>query len=68
MNKKLSPRQAVVDISICAACGSCMDICPFGAIAVYRGSYARVNAEICRGCGKCAQTCPASAISLEARS
>ncbi len=66
VNKSL--RYVVVESSLCAACGSCEDICPRGAIKVYSGCYARVDVARCVGCGLCAQTCPASLIHLEVRS
>lgn len=51
----------------CVACGSCVKVCPLGAISVFKGIIARVNIEKCIGCGKCASTCPAGAISLRER-
>ena len=63
-----SKKYAVVDKNGCVACGSCEDVCPRGAIKVWRGSYAIVDDERCVGCGLCARTCPGSFIHLEARS
>ena len=51
----------------CVACGCCAKVCPFKAIAVYRGLYAQVNQEKCVGCGKCAAVCPAEIITLVSR-
>ncbi len=65
---KKTRRHAVVDRSLCAACGACQDICPRGAITVWRGSFATVDAARCVGCGLCARECPASIIRLEAAS
>jgi len=57
-------RQASVLQWECVACGSCMKVCPLGAITVDRGLYAVVDDRKCVGCGKCAAECPASVISL----
>ncbi len=48
----------------CVACGSCVKVCPTGAITIYQGMYAAVNPNRCVGCGKCARACPASVISV----
>lgn len=46
----------------CVACGSCLEVCPLGAISIWKGVIARVSGGKCVGCGKCAKECPASAI------
>lgn len=46
----------------CVACGSCLEVCPLGAISIWKGVIAQVRGEKCVGCGKCARECPASAI------
>ena len=48
----------------CVACGCCVKVCPVGAMAVYRGLYAKPDEEKCVGCGKCAEACPASVITV----
>ena len=57
-------RSAVVDKTVCVACGVCVKECPKQALSVYRGCYALVNSEKCVGCGKCASICPARAIDM----
>ena len=57
---------AVVDKSICVACGVCAAKCPRDAISIYKGCYALVD-EKCVGCGICARACPAGCISVEAK-
>ena len=58
-------RRAVVDGSLCVACGCCVKVCPLSAIQVWRGVRAAVDTDKCVGCGKCAKECPASVISIE---
>ena len=65
---KLSPRHAVVNRDICVACGTCVDVCPMGAMEIFKGSFARPVEDKCVGCGMCAKECPASAIRVEVRS
>ena len=59
---------AFVDQKICVACGVCMKTCPKGAISIYRGCYAVVEANRCVGCGLCAKACPAGCIEPRERS
>ncbi len=59
---------AFADKRICVACGVCMKTCPKGAISIYRGCYAMVNADKCVGCGLCAKACPAGCITVRERS
>jgi heterodisulfide reductase subunit A len=63
---------AFVDITKCAACGTCETVCPFGAVKVIeketRGGiqrYAEVTAALCKGCGVCASSCRMSAIDVK---
>ena len=51
----------------CVACGQCAAVCPRGAIRVWRGVRARVEAGQCVGCGLCAAACSAAVITLEVR-
>jgi heterodisulfide reductase subunit A len=57
---------AVVDVEVCAGCGMCVDMCPYGAPALDPlWGFSRINAVLCKGCGACAVTCPSKAISLQ---
>ena len=47
----------------CLGLGSCVQKCPFGAIAIADG-VAKVDDEKCVGCGACADICPKGLISL----
>ncbi len=55
---------AVVDRSRCAACLTCVRLCPYGAPGI-KGTRARIEAVLCRGCGSCAGECPNKAIKLQ---
>ena len=48
---------------LCVACGECIEVCPFGALAL-SGSSVDVDWQRCMGCGICVDKCPAGAISL----
>ena len=65
MNLGKKRRRAVVDRSLCVACGCCVKVCPVQAIGIRRGIAAQVNREKCVGCGKCARECPASVIEMQ---
>jgi ferredoxin len=53
---------AQVDETLCSACTTCEDTCPFEAIQV--DATAVVKWEACMGCGVCVDSCPSDAISL----
>ena len=59
---------AVIDQTVCVACGVCMKACPREAVSIYRGCYAVVDRKKCVGCGLCAKACPAGCISTAERS
>jgi ferredoxin len=54
---------AQVGAELCAACGTCADVCQFAAISVDDG-FARIDAAGCMGCGVCVAHCPQEAIEL----
>ena len=62
----MAGRKAAVERRLCVACGSCVKACPKGAIAVWKGLFARVDREKCVGCGLCARACPADIITVAA--
>ena len=65
MPVKGKKRKAYVQQRDCVACGCCVKVCPMGAIGIYRGLYAVIDAEKCVGCGKCARECPATVIEIQ---
>ncbi len=58
---------AVVDPTLCAACLTCVRLCPFKAPRI-NGHKAEIEAVVCQGCGACAGECPNKAITLQSYS
>ncbi|MFQ6118348.1 MAG: 4Fe-4S binding protein, partial [Methanosarcinales archaeon] len=67
---------SVVDESLCIGCGSCVEVCPFGAPSlnevevkteevVYMAKKSKINPVMCKGCGSCAAACPVGAINAK---
>lgn len=54
---------AELDEARCDQCATCVDTCPFGALAMNDGRVKR-KWEKCMGCGVCEVTCPQGAIAL----
>lgn len=50
----------------CLGLGSCVSVCPQGAISI-RDGIAVVNPRMCVGCGLCAKTCPKGIIGMHDR-
>jgi len=55
---------ASVDEKICSGCGTCVKLCPYGAIAKNEVGVAEVTTVLCKGCGICAASCPERAITI----
>jgi len=61
----IAPTIAWVDDTLCSGCKTCLDLCPYKAIAFIARDgtgVAEVNEALCKGCGTCAAACPAGAI------
>ena len=54
---------AVVDKDLCAACLTCVRLCPYE-VPVIKDGEAYIEPAKCQGCGVCAAACPAKAIQL----
>jgi heterodisulfide reductase subunit A len=52
---------AMITPEACRRCLACVELCPFGGVALSDGK-PEVRIEVCRGCGVCAAECPAGAI------
>ena len=56
---------AKVEEEKCKACGKCVKICPFGALAIGEcSSSVTVDWDACMGCGVCMSQCPSDALTL----
>lgn len=69
---------SVVDEELCAGCGTCVSVCPFGAVELRElvedvNTFGLVSdakrevaevSERCKGCGLCASYCPSDAMSV----
>jgi heterodisulfide reductase subunit A-like polyferredoxin len=54
-----TPIVATVNPRLCAACGLCVEICPYGARKLEPGmAHAEVIEVLCQGCGACIVACP----------
>ena len=50
-----------IDQTTCTACGKCVDICEFNALA-QMGEEILLFPQLCHGCGSCQRVCPENAI------
>ncbi|UCF08667.1 MAG: CoB--CoM heterodisulfide reductase iron-sulfur subunit A family protein, partial [Thermoplasmata archaeon] len=59
---------ACVDDKLCVGCGTCEEVCEFGAPRLEENEIgvfiSRINQILCKGCGVCAVTCPSRAMSM----
>jgi heterodisulfide reductase subunit A len=55
---------AVVEGERCAACLTCVRVCPYNVPVVNAKGEAEIDLAKCKGCGSCAAECPARAIEL----
>lgn len=61
---EVEPIVASVNEDLCIECGTCENICPYGAIKKGEEGKAEVTEILCKGCGACAASCPARAITI----
>jgi heterodisulfide reductase subunit A len=63
---QVSGEISVVDEDLCAACLTCVRVCPFDVPAIDpRTNRAYIEPAACQGCGICASVCPRKAIRLQ---
>ncbi|UCE91898.1 MAG: CoB--CoM heterodisulfide reductase iron-sulfur subunit A family protein [Methanobacteriota archaeon] len=53
-----------VDETKCTGCGTCVEVCPYGALRKNEEGISEVIAAACKGCGCCGATCPEGAITM----
>jgi heterodisulfide reductase subunit A-like polyferredoxin len=59
--KELQSAAIIVAVNprLCAACGICVDVCPYSARVIdTEKGYAQVLEVLCQGCGACVAACP----------
>jgi len=57
---KPSTYRATVDPEKCIVCGTCLELCPTGAISIDR--IVHIDPVRCTGCGRCVEACPQGAM------
>jgi len=66
-----SGREAIIREALCTACGTCLDLCRFGAVKSDHLEPGKARYTIdpvgCEGCGVCVRFCPAQAIEFPER-
>lgn len=55
----------MVNKNKCISCGTCVAICPVGAISFDDDGKARIDRRKCIRCGACQASCPVEAIDLD---
>ena len=56
---------SVVDPEKCAACLTCVRVCPYNVPVINADGVAEIEVAKCQGCGICASECPGKAIKLQ---
>jgi heterodisulfide reductase subunit A-like polyferredoxin len=56
---------SVVDPDRCAACLTCVRVCPYNVPVINADGVAEIEIAKCQGCGICASECPGKAIQLQ---
>jgi heterodisulfide reductase subunit A-like polyferredoxin len=56
---------SVVDADKCAACLTCVRVCPYNVPVINKDGVAEIESAMCHGCGICASECPGKAIKLQ---
>jgi heterodisulfide reductase subunit A len=63
----MEPITSYVQEDLCRGCGTCIDVCEYGAIELIDKNGAQValvNEALCEGCGTCSTYCPTGAIDI----
>lgn len=55
----------MVDKEKCIGCGTCVSICPVGAISFDANGKAEIDKTKCIRCGACQSSCPVGAIDID---
>ncbi len=55
----------MVDKRKCISCGTCIEVCPVGAISFDEDGKAKIDPKKCIKCHTCEGMCPVGAIKIE---
>lgn len=55
----------MIDKKKCIGCGTCVAICPMGAISFKKDGKPEIDRSKCIHCGSCEASCPVEAIKLD---
>lgn len=55
----------MIDYEKCIKCGTCVSMCPVGAISFNDNGQPIINKDICIKCCACQNSCPVLAIKIE---
>ncbi len=62
----IEPAISQIDEEICIGCGTCAEICPYGALTLDEvRQVMTVNEAMCKGCGGCNAVCPSGAATMK---
>ena len=64
MQNVMDLKREVVDCELCMKCGTCMGVCPTGAIR-FTDSEMTIDNQKCIQCGKCCNACPGKEFPLD---
>ena len=62
----IEPAISQINAEVCIGCGSCAEVCPYGALELDEVSLVMtVNEAMCKGCGGCNAVCPSGAATMK---
>jgi heterodisulfide reductase subunit A len=62
----IEPAISQIDEEICIGCGTCAEVCPYGALELDEiREVMTVNEAVCKGCGGCNAVCPSGAATMK---
>ena len=62
----IEPAISQINEEVCIGCGSCAEVCPYGALELDEVSLVMtVNEAMCKGCGGCNAVCPSGAATMK---
>lgn len=61
----IGKEKLMVDKRKCISCGTCIEVCPVGAISWDKDGKAKIDSKKCIKCHTCEGMCPVSAIKID---